>query len=123
MAEGIVRRSDPAEEAPVERASGARMQVLIGPNEGAPHFVTRKFTIEPGGQIPAHRHPEIEHEQFVLHGAMRLGIGDAVHEVKAGEAVYIPAGTVHWYENPHSEPVEFLCIVPRTASYETEWIE
>lgn len=123
MSKAAIRRCDQALEKPVERATGARMQVLIGPGEEAPNFITRKFTLEPGGRIPAHRHPDIEHEQFVLRGGMKLGIDSEVHDVKAGEAVYIPAGSTHWYVNDGSAPVEFLCIVPRTAEYKTEWME
>jgi quercetin dioxygenase-like cupin family protein len=106
---------------PVERGEKAYIQVLLGPEEGVPHFITRKFTILPGGSIPRHRHPTLEHEQYVLSGSMELGLGDEVRIVKAGEAVYIPAGTPHWYRNLGSEPVEFLCIIPRTEGYVTEW--
>ncbi|MDR5682865.1 MAG: cupin domain-containing protein [Armatimonadota bacterium] len=120
---GVIRPAKDVPPRPVERADGAVMRVLIGPDDHAPHFVTRKFTIQPGGRIPKHRHPTIEHEQYVLSGRMRLGIGGEVREVSAGDAVFIPAGTPHWYENHGTEPVEFLCVVPRTPSYPTEWLE
>ena len=42
--------------------------------------------------------------------------------MSAGEAVLIPAGVVHWYENRSDVPVEFLCIIPKTKNYETEWV-
>jgi quercetin dioxygenase-like cupin family protein len=108
---------------PVARARGARMAVLVGPEDGVPHFVTRKFVLEPGGRIPAHRHAEIEHEQVVLSGEMTLGLDDEARVVSGGDAVFIPAGTAHWYENRGTVPVEFLCVVPRTERYETEWLE
>lgn len=123
MTEGVIRRRGDARAAPVERAQGARMEVLIGPGEGAPNFVMRRFVLEPGGCIPAHRHPHIEHEQYVLRGTMKIGIGGAVHAVRAGDAVFIPAGAVHWYVNDGDEPCEFLCVVPRTDRYDTEWVD
>lgn len=123
MGEGVVRPRGEAPARPVERARGAWMEVLIGPDEGAPRFVTRRFVLEPGGRIPAHRHPEIEHEQVVVRGSMRIGIGGREHVVRAGDAVFIPAGAVHWYVNEGDEPCEFLCVVPRTERYETEWVE
>ena len=119
----MVRTAHEVEPRPVERARGAQMRVLIGPEDGAPHFVTRVFTLAPGGRIPAHRHPTIEHEQYVLSGRMRVGIDDEVREVGPGQAIFIPAGAAHWYENPTDAPVEFLCVVPRTATYPTEWLE
>ena len=108
---------------PVAKGQGAFLQVLVGPEDGAPNFILRRFTLEPGGRIPAHRHPTIEHEQYVLRGRMVLGLDDEEREVAAGEAVFIPAGTVHWYENRGAEPVEFLCVIPKTKDYETEWLD
>lgn len=120
---GVVRPAQQVEPKPVERADRAYIQVLIGPDDGAPNFLTRKFTILPGGRIPKHRHPTIEHEQYVVSGTMLLGIGDQLTEVSAGQAVFIPAGTAHWYENRGPAPVEFLCIVPKTAEYATDWLD
>lgn len=118
----VVRAMDTVPGSPVGRSRGATIQVLLGPKEGAPNFVLRRFTIEPGGLIPAHRHADIEHEQVVLEGEMVLGLDNEEVTVRAGECVLIPAGTVHWYENRGTVPVRFLCIVPRTREYRTEWI-
>jgi quercetin dioxygenase-like cupin family protein len=107
----------------VPRARGTRMVVLIGVDDGAPNFLTRKFVLEPGARIPAHRHPNIEHEQVMLSGEMVLGLDEKTVTVTAGQAVFIPAGVTHWYENRSDANVEFLCMVPRTASYDTEWLE
>jgi len=109
--------------APVRKARGARMAVLIGPEQGAPNFITRRFLLAPGARIPAHRHPTIEHEQVMVRGEMVLGMGDEVRTVRAGDAMYLPAGCAHWYENRTAEEVEFLCVVPNTKDYATEWLE
>ncbi len=106
----IVRR---ANDVPAEQvAAGTRTtrQVLIGPDEG-PHFAMRRFIMEPGGGMPRHTNT-VEHEQYVLRGAARIGIGDDVFDVQAGDVVFIPAGTPHWYEAKAGEPFEFLCMVP-----------
>jgi len=107
----------------VRRARGARMAVLIGPEHGAPNFITRRFILAAGARIPAHRHPTIEHEQVMIRGEMVLGMGDEVRTVRAGDAIYLPAGCAHWYENRTAGEVEFLCVVPNTKEYATEWLE
>ena len=107
----------------VEGCTGAVIQVLLGPNDGMPNFYTRRFTIQPGGRIPAHRHPHIEHQQVVLQGQMTLILDGEPHEVKTGDCVYIPARVGHAYENRGDVPVRFLCMVPVTEAYETEWLE
>lgn len=119
----VVKQVASLEARPVERGEKAFIQVLIGPEDGAPHFITRKFTLLPGGRIPLHRHPTVEHEQYVLSGRMRVHLGGEVKEVSAGQAVYIPPGTPHAYANEGEEPVEFLCVIPKTAAYATEWLE
>lgn len=108
---------------PVKRARGARMAVLIGPEQGAPNFITRRFILAAGARIPAHLHPTIEHEQVMIRGEMVLGMGDEVRTVRAGDAIYLPAGCAHWYENRTAAEVEFLCVVPNTKEYATEWLE
>ncbi len=108
---------------PVNRARGARMAVLVGPQEGAANFVTRRFVLEPGGRIPAHSHDAIEHEQVVVRGEMVLGLGARQVTARAGDAVFIPAGTPHWYENRGEDAVEFICVVPATDGYTTTWHE
>ena len=120
---GVVKPSDGADVESVPRATGTSMQVLIGADEGAPRYITRKFTIAPRGRIPRHSHPDIEHEQYVLSGEMVVGIGETVHTARIGDALFIPSGAPHWYENKGPGPVEFLCIVPRTERYDTDWLE
>lgn len=89
---------------------GTRRQVLIGDDE-APNFAMRRFIMEPGGGIPPHTNA-VEHEQYVLRGRAKIGIGEEVFEVEKDDIVYIPAGVPHWYEAISDEPFEFLCVVP-----------
>jgi len=89
------------------------MQVLVGPDDGAPHFTMRRFHMDEDGGMPRHVN-DVEHEQYVLNGRARVGVGDRVHEVKAGDVLYIPAGVPHYYEVVDA-PFEFLCMVPNLA--------
>ena len=123
MTQPVIRAMDDDKAVPVERARGATIEVLLGAADGAPRFATRRFTIAPGGRIPCHRHDQIEHEQVVLEGRMVLGLDDRVVEVSAGDCLLIPAGVAHWYENRGLLPVRFLCMVPLTDTYQTEWLE
>jgi quercetin dioxygenase-like cupin family protein len=118
----VIRSIDKAEEHTVERSVGARIQVLLGPDDGAPHFIMRRFTLDPGGSIPEHRHPLIEHEQLMLEGEMHLSLDGEMHIVHPGDCILIPAGVFHSYENRGKLPVRFLCIIPRSEDYETEWL-
>lgn len=103
----------PAAAAPaivVKAGTSARMQVLVGPEQGAPNFVLRRFTMEQGGGMPLHTN-DVEHEQYVLRGRAKIRVGAAVHDVGPGHTLYIPAGVPHSYDVTEG-PFEFLCIVP-----------
>lgn len=108
---------------PVDKAVKTDIQWLIDRNDGAPNFELRKFRIRPGGSIPKHYHPDIEHEQYVLAGDYEIGIGEKIHRLRPGDSVFVPAGTVHWYENKGKEDAEFLCIVPKKEDYQAVYLE
>ena len=118
----VVARGDVAT-GPVSGAKRTAMATLIGAADGAASMSLRRFVIEPGGIIPAHTHPDIEHEQIVISGEMILYLAGDEHRASAGDAVFIPAGSVHRYENRTDRPVEFICVIPATAGYRTEWHE
>ena len=61
--------------------------------------------------MPVHTNT-VEHEQLVLGGRARVGLGDEVYEVEKDDVLFIPAGQPHFYETIGEEPFEFLCSVP-----------
>ena len=111
--DGVVKHATEVASRVVTAGTSTAMQVLVGPDDGAPHFVMRRFEMGPGGGMPRHTNT-VEHEQFVLCGRARIRIGDAVHEVGPQDALFIPAGVPHSYEVLDA-PFEFLCMVPNAA--------
>ena len=94
----------------VETGTSTNRQLLI-PLEEGPHFAMRRFVMQPGGGIPNHTNL-VEHEQYILNGRAKIGIGDETFEVQKGDVVFIPAQVPHWYKSTGEEPFEFLCLVP-----------
>ena len=105
-----VKHVEDVQATPVTAGTATTIQVLISAQE-APNFALRRFRMLPGGGMPRHTNT-VEHEQYVLRGRARIGIGEATHDVRAGDVVFIPQGAVHYYENTGDEPFEFLCIIP-----------
>ncbi len=95
----------------VENANGTWIRWLITERDGAPNFAMRLFEVEPGGHIPAHKHPW-EHEIFVLEGEGRIRIGDNNYVVKPGYVVFIPPDIVHEYWNTGKTFLKFICVIP-----------
>lgn len=119
----IIRSISSVPLAEVDRSRGAHIQILLGPQDEMPTCFTRRFTIEPGGRIPLHRHDSIEHEQIILEGEMLLNLDGEEVLVRAGDVVFIPAKVTHSYLNPGKTQVKFLCIVPARVDYGTDWLE
>lgn len=110
MSEAKIKAIDTIGLQEVAAGTATRVQVLVGPEDGAPNFAMRRFVMGEGGGMPLHTN-EVEHEQFVLRGRARMTIGDEVHELRANDVLYIPAGVPHSYEVLEA-PYEFLCVVP-----------
>lgn len=106
----FVGPADAAHAVTVKAGTATRMQVLVGPDQGAPNFVLRRFIMDEGGGMPLHTN-DVEHEQYVLRGRAKIRIGEAVHDVAPSDTLYIPAGAPHSYQVVEG-PFEFLCIVP-----------
>ena len=106
----VIKRADEVEGQTVAAGTATTTRVLLGPDDGMPHFAMRLFTMGSGGGMPRHTNT-VEHEQYVLSGRARVTIGDDVHEVSAGTVVYIPAGVAHDYQVLEA-PFRFLCMVP-----------
>jgi quercetin dioxygenase-like cupin family protein len=110
MGSGVVKNSADVARKEVAAGRATETQVLIGPDDGAPHFALRRFVMGDGGGMPRHTNT-VEHEQYVLRGRAEVTVGDRAHRVEAGTALYIPAGVPHSYRVIEA-PFEFLCIVP-----------
>ena len=90
---------------------GASGKVLIGPADGAPHFLFRYFRVLPGGNTVLEDHAH-DHGVLVLHGRARVRLGDAEHEIGSNDLVYISPHEVHQFHTVGDEPVGFLCVIP-----------
>jgi len=108
---GVVKPAGGVERREIAAGTATEMQVLLGADAEAPNFALRRFIMGAGGGMPRHTNT-VEHQQFVLRGRARVGIGDRIHEVSAEDVLYIPAGIPHFYE-VIEPPFEFLCIVPQ----------
>jgi len=94
----------------IAAGTATTMQVLVGPEQGETSFALRRFTMGAGGGMPLHTNL-VEHQQYVLRGRARIRIGDAVHEVRGDDTLFIPAGVPHSYDVIEA-PFEFICVVP-----------
>jgi quercetin dioxygenase-like cupin family protein len=55
--------------------------------------------IDPGGDVPPHRHPRLEERFEVVEGEMTFTLGRKRRRVAPGESAVVPAGARHAFRN------------------------
>ena len=97
-------------------ASGVMMRLMVGRDDGAPHFAMRLFEVAPGGHTPQHAH-NYEHQVMIVSGDGQVlgGVGNlTIRPVTGGDVIFVPANETHQFRNPGQMPLTFLCLVPTT---------
>lgn len=93
-------------------AKNARIQVLVGPQQGWPDHVMRMIELAPDGHTPHHAH-DWPHINYMVEGSGILHMDGKETPVSAGSYAFVPAGTVHHFKNSGSGKFRFICIVPK----------
>ncbi len=90
---------------------GATSQEIAGKALGAKTCDVKISSYAPGGRCTAHAHPHSEHVLYVLQGQL-TAIDGAGKEATAfaGQALYIPAGELHWSENRGAEECRYVAV-------------
>jgi quercetin dioxygenase-like cupin family protein len=71
-----------------------------------------ELTVPAGARVPpAHSHTDNEEVVYVLDGTLRYQVDDEVRDLKPGERMYTPRGSVHAFSNPHDRPARALIIL------------
>jgi len=71
-----------------------------------------ELTVPPGARVPpAHSHRDNEEVIYVLEGMLRYAVDDEVRDLKPGERMYTPRGSVHAFSNPHDRPARALIVL------------
>src|SRR3954470_8483245 len=71
-----------------------------------------ELTVPPGARVPpAHSHTNNEEVVYVLEGTLSYSVDDERRDLKAGERMYTPRGSVHAFSNPHDRPARALIIL------------
>ncbi|WP_168205659.1 cupin domain-containing protein [Georgenia yuyongxinii] len=72
----------------------------------------RVVRIRPGPRTP-HRHPHSCEVMFVAQGDGRFWEGDTVHQVRAGDVLFVPTGVPHATVCVGDTDIVLACFFPR----------
>jgi quercetin dioxygenase-like cupin family protein len=79
-------------------------------------LVVVEVTFTPGNGHPFHYHPEQDEVIYVLEGSVRQWVDQDLHLLKAGDAVFVPRGTVHGSMNRSNADARVLVIRAKPQS-------
>lgn len=98
-------------------AKDIKIRWVIDDVHGAKNFAMRIFDIAPGGHTPLHTH-EWEHEIYIMDGAGEMvGENDSRTPLKPGDAVFVPGGELHRFQNAGEEVFRLMCLIPMSGKY------
>ena len=89
-----------------------RTRFLVEGDEAAGSPSLFEFDVPAGARVPiAHSHDGYEETIYGLEGTLTWTVDGVTTEVGPGEAVFIPRGVVHRFENLHDADATQLAIV------------
>ncbi len=109
----IIKRLNDVPYAPTSGYANVSKQIVLGPADGSDEIVLRYFSLAPGGTTPHHAHPFPHLVKIETGAGLAIDAAGAEHPVAAGDFLFVPADTRHYFRNTGAEPFGFICIVPR----------
>ncbi len=71
-----------------------------------------ELTVPPKSNVPPpHSHTGNEECVYVLEGTLRYAVDDVSRDLRPGEWMHTPRGSVHQFSNPHEAPARALIIL------------
>lgn len=94
------------------RIGGMELRFRVDETQGSGDLVMFEMTVAPEARVPAaHLHRDVDEAIYGLSGTLTSVIDGRVHEIGAGDVVFIPRGTVHVHENRHAETSRSLVVL------------
>ena len=92
------------------RIGSLELNFLLDGEDTDGTLVQFELVVPPNAKVPApHFHVEVDETLYILEGTVTQLIGTEMHELHPGDHCFIKRGTVHGFNNLHSETVRALC--------------
>jgi quercetin dioxygenase-like cupin family protein len=99
-------------EQPVLKIGQLEIRYLIDGTVTGAGMGVFELTVPVGARVPpAHSHRDNEEIVYVLDGVLRYTVDEETRDLKPGEHMYTPRGSVHAFSNPHAAPARALIML------------
>ena len=102
--------NDPVPGPEVIRVGRLEIHYLQGAGSGC-EMGSFVLVVPPGSNVPPpHSHPGTEELVYVLEGTLRYTVDGVTRDLRAGESMGTPRGSVHAFSNPHGTVARALVV-------------
>ena len=96
----------------VVRIGALELRFLVDETQGSGSMVMFEFVVPPHARVPApHHHREVDEVVYALEGTVTTTLDGQRHELRKGESLFVPRGSVHTHENLHSDTARALIVM------------
>ena len=115
--------SVPTKRAPASYFTGTVFQDPIIETPAPAQLNATRVTFEPGARTAWHTHP-VGQTLYVIAGCGRAQmLGGPVHEIRAGDVVWIPPGEKHWHGAAPMTMMAHIAMQEHKDGVFAEWLE
>ena len=94
------------------RIGALELRFLVDETSGSGNLVMFEFVIPPDARVPApHFHKEVDEVVYALEGVTTTTLNGHKHELRTGQSLFVPRGSVHVHENSHGETARSLIVM------------
>ncbi len=76
---------------------GGTISILAGGEDTGGAFALTEIVQKPGSEPPLHVHEREDELFYIREGAVRAMVGGVVHDLKAGDTIFLPMGVPHTF--------------------------
>ncbi len=88
------------------------LRFLVDETQGSGDLVMFEFTVPSQARVPApHFHRDVDEAVYGLEGTLTMTLDGERRELRSGEVIFIPRGSVHHHENLHGQTARALVVL------------
>jgi quercetin dioxygenase-like cupin family protein len=96
----------------VVRIGSLELRFLVDETQGSGSVVVFEFVVPPNARVPApHFHRQVDEVIYALAGTVTTTLDGRKHELRSGESLFLPRGSIHNHENFHPETAKALIVL------------
>ena len=94
------------------RIGSLELRFLVDETQGSGNLVMFEMTVPPNARVPApHYHKEVDEAVYGLDGTLTMSLDGQKRQIRSGDSLLVPRGSVHGFENLHSDSARTLAVL------------